>query len=183
MNKYPLWRYLLILAVILLGLIYALPNLYGDDPAIQISALRTSKVNAETLARVEQALTQANYAHGPGELDEKGLKIRFTDTETQLKARDMVQAALGENYIVALNLLPATPRWLRALNANPMYLGLDLRGGVHFLMQVDMVGAIKKAASVTPQSVTRRTPSSARNWANWPRRMRSVAVNSSSARV
>jgi preprotein translocase subunit SecD len=145
MNKYPLWRYLLILAVILLGLIYALPNLYGDDPAIQISALRTGKVNAETLARVEQALTQANYAHGPGELDEKGLKIRFTDTETQLKARDMVQATLGENYIVALNLLPATPRWLRALNANPMYLGLDLRGGVHFLMQVDMVGAIKKA--------------------------------------
>ena len=145
MNKYPLWRYLLILAVILPGLIYALPNLYGDDPAIQISATRTTKVNAETLTRVEQVLKQANLAHTPGELDEKGLKVRFAETETQLKARDLVQTALGENYTVALNLLPATPRWLRALNANPMYLGLDLRGGVHFLMQVDMVGAIKKA--------------------------------------
>ncbi len=145
MNKYPLWRYLVILAVILPGLIYALPNLYGDDPAIQISATRTTKVTSDTLTRVEQVLKQANLAHTPGELDEKGLKVRFVETETQLKARDLVQTALGENYTVALNLLPATPRWLRALNANPMYLGLDLRGGVHFLMQVDMVGAIKKA--------------------------------------
>ena len=108
MNKYPLWRYLLILAVILPGLIYALPNLYGDDPAIQISATRTTKVNAETLTRVEQVLKQANLAHTPGELDEKGLKVRFAETETQLKARDLVQTALGENYTVALNLLPAT---------------------------------------------------------------------------
>jgi preprotein translocase subunit SecD len=145
MNKYPLWRYLLILAVILPGLIYALPNLYGNDPAIQISATRTTKVNAETLTQVEQVLAQANLAHTPGELGEKAIKIRFTETETQIKARDLVQTALGENYTVALNLLPATPGWLRALGADPMYLGLDLRGGVHFLMQVDMVSAIKKA--------------------------------------
>ena len=145
MNKYPLWRYLLILAIILPGLIYALPNLYGDDPAIQVSATRANKVNVETLARVEQALKQANLAYTSGELDEKGIKIRFADTDTQIKARDQVQTALGENYTVALNLLPATPRWLRALNASPMYLGLDLRGGVYFLMQVDMVSAIKKS--------------------------------------
>ena len=145
MNKYPLWRYLLILAVVLAGLIYALPNLYGDDPAIQISASRASKVNADTLARAEQALKQANLAYRPGELDEKGIKIRFADTETQIKARDQVQTALGDNYTVALNLLPATPRWLRALNAAPMYLGLDLRGGVYFLMQVDMASAINKS--------------------------------------
>lgn len=145
MNKYPLWRYLLILAVVLAGVLYALPNLYGDDPAIQISATRASKVSADTLIRAEQALKQANLAYTPAEMDEKGIKIRFADTETQIKARDQVQTALGDNYTVALNLLPATPHWLRALNAAPMYLGLDLRGGVYFLMQVDMASAINKS--------------------------------------
>ncbi len=145
MNKYPLWKYLLILAVVVPGFIYFLPNLYGEDPAIQVSATRTTKVDATTLTQVEQVLKQAGVDIVAAQRDDKGIKVRFHDTDTQLKARDTVQRALGDNYTVALNLLPATPAWFAWINANPMYLGLDLRGGVHFLMQVDMVSALKKA--------------------------------------
>ncbi len=145
MNRYPLWKYLLILAVIVPGVVYFLPNLYGEDPAIQISATRITKVDAVTQSQVEQALKQASIELRSLQRDEKGLKVRFRDTDTQIKARDTVQRALGDGYTVALNLLPATPSWLGWINANPMYLGLDLRGGVHFLMQVDMPAALKKA--------------------------------------
>ncbi len=145
MNKYPLWRYLLVLAIVVPGFIYALPNLYGNDPAVQISATRTTKVTAATLTQAEQVLKQAGLAYISSQIDEQGIKIRFVETDAQLKARDLIQKNLGENYTVALNLLPATPRWLAFFSAKPMYLGLDLRGGVHFLMQVDMVSAIKKA--------------------------------------
>jgi preprotein translocase subunit SecD len=144
-NRYPLWKYLLILAVIVPGVVYFLPNLYGEDPAIQISATRITKVDAVTQSQVEQALKQASIELRSLQRDEKGLKVRFRDTDTQIKARDTVQRALGDGYTVALNLLPATPSWLGWINANPMYLGLDLRGGVHFLMQVDMPAALKKA--------------------------------------
>ena len=145
MNKYPLWRYLLVLAIVVPGFMYALPNLYGDDPAVQISATRTTKVTAATLTQAEQVLKQAGLTHISSQIDDQGVKIRFAETDAQLKARDLIQKNLGENYTVALNLLPATPRWLMFFGAKPMYLGLDLRGGVHFLMQVDMVSAIKKA--------------------------------------
>ena len=145
MNRYPLWKYLLILAVVVPGIIFFLPNLYGEDPAIQISATRTTKVDAVTQAQVEQVLQHAGLETRAVQRDEKGIKIRFRDTDTQLKARDIVQGALGDNYTVALSLVPATPAWLGWLHANPMYLGLDLRGGVHFLMQVDMASAVKKA--------------------------------------
>jgi preprotein translocase subunit SecD len=145
MNKYPQWGYIAIGATILLGFLYALPNLYGDVPALQISATRTSKVTNDTLTRVEGALKKANLAYVSGDIDDKGIKVRFRDTETQIKAREAAQNELGDSYTVALNLLPATPTWLSNLGAKPMYLGLDLRGGVHFLMQVDMVGAIRKA--------------------------------------
>ncbi len=145
MNRYPLWKYLLILAIVVPGLIYFLPNLYGEDPAIQISATRTTRVDATTEAQVEMVLKHAGVEVTALSRDDKGIKVRFRDTDTQLKARDTVQRALGDNYTVAVNLVPATPAWLAAINANPMYLGLDLRGGVHFLMQVDMVSAIKKA--------------------------------------
>jgi preprotein translocase subunit SecD len=145
MNRYPLWKYLLILAIVVPGFVYFLPNLYGEDPAIQVSATRTTKVDATTLAQVEQVLKHAGVEVVASQRDEKSLKVRFRDTDTQLKARDTVQRALGDNYTVALNLLPATPVWFGWINANPMYLGLDLRGGVHFLMQVDMVSAHKKA--------------------------------------
>ncbi|OGI44756.1 MAG: protein-export membrane protein SecD [Candidatus Muproteobacteria bacterium RBG_16_64_11] len=145
LNQYPLWKYLLILAVVVLGFIYALPNFYGEDPAIQISAARGTKLDNAAVARVEAILKRANVTYASAALDEGGVKVRFADTETQLKARDTVQRELGNSYTVALNLLPATPAWLQAINARPMYLGLDLSGGVHFLLQVDMDAAIKKA--------------------------------------
>ena len=145
MNKYPLWKNLLILVIVLVGIVYALPNLYGEYPAVQISPTRTTKVDQGLLILAESQLKQANISYVSAVLDDKGARIRFTDTETQLRARDLVQKALGEQYIVALNLLPATPGWLAALRARPMYLGLDLRGGVHFLMQVDMAAVLKKA--------------------------------------
>lgn len=145
MNKYPLWKYILIVGAMLMGALYALPNLYGEDPAIQISGTRNIKVSKDTLASVEAALKSAELNFHSASLDKKNVSARFADTEIQLKARDVVQKALGNNYSVALNLLPATPAWLRVFNAKPMYLGLDLRGGVHFLMQVDMQAVIKKA--------------------------------------
>ena len=145
MNKYPLWKYLLILAVLAIGVVYGLPNVFGEYPAIQISPTRTTKVDVTTLARVETVLIQAKLPYQGALLDDKGAKIRFADTEIQIRARDLAQKELGDGYTVALNLLPATPSWLSALGAKPMYLGLDLRGGVHFLMQVDMRAVVKKA--------------------------------------
>lgn len=144
MNRYPLWKNLIVLAAVLLGIVYSLPNLYGEDPAIQVSATRTTKVDNSTSARVEQVLKQANIPYVDTRLDETGIKVRFADTDTQIRARDLVQRELGYGYTVALNLLPATPGWLQALGAKPMYLGLDLRGGVYFLMQVDMRAVLKK---------------------------------------
>ena len=145
MNKYPLWKYIFIVVVMVLGALYALPNLYGEDPAIQVSGTRSAKLTKETLASVEAALKSAELEYHSAQLDKKNVSVRFADTEIQLKARAVIQQALGKNYSVALNLLPATPAWLDAFNARPMYLGLDLRGGVHFLMQVDMTAVIKKA--------------------------------------
>ena len=144
MNQYPLWKYLLVLLVCAVGLVYALPNLYGEDPAIQISSVRT-KVDASTLTRAEQALHKEGLTPTASQLDEQGAKIRFSDIDDQLRARDVVQKELGDTYTVALSLLPKTPAVLRALGAKPMYMGLDLRGGVHFLMQVDMATVTKRA--------------------------------------
>jgi len=145
MNRYPLWKYLLIAVVIATGFVYALPNLFGEDPAVQVSATRTTKVDTATLSQVEGILKGAKLEFTGSVLDDQGLKIRFKDTETQIQARDLIQKELGDGYVVALNLLPSTPRWLQSLGAKPMYLGLDLRGGVYFLMQVDMDTVIKKA--------------------------------------
>ncbi len=146
MNRYPLWKYLLILAIVVFGVIYALPNLYGEDPAVEISASHaTGKVDAQTLTQVEQTLARASFPYKSATLGIHGIIVRFANTTVQLRARDLVQQVLGDNYTVALDLLPATPVWLRWIHANPMYLGLDLRGGVHFLLQVDMATAVKKA--------------------------------------
>lgn len=144
-NQYPLWKYLLIAVILLVGTVYALPNLYGEDPALQISATRTEKVDAAIQDRVEGVLREAAIAHGKVELSEERLLIRFANTDAQIKAADKVQAALGEHFVVALNLASAAPAWLQAINARPMYLGLDLRGGMHFLMEVDMDAAVKQA--------------------------------------
>lgn len=138
MNEYPLWRYLLVLAVMTIGILYALPNIYGDDPALQISARRSETVDSVLATRVEEALKSGGVTLKRSELQNKRVLLRFNDIESRAKAREIVDKTVGEQYIVALNMAPATPAWLRWIGAKPMYMGLDLRGGVHFLMQVDM---------------------------------------------
>ena len=146
MNRFPLWLNILIGVIVLGGALYALPNLFGESPAVQVSAARPAgKVDAALLSRAEDALKQAGIALEAGFLDETSVKLRFADTDTQLKAKDVIERGLGEDYTVALNLISNSPRWLAAIGAKPMYLGLDLRGGVHFLLQVDMQGAITKS--------------------------------------
>ncbi|MBA2658732.1 MAG: protein translocase subunit SecD [Nitrosospira sp.] len=146
MNRYPSWKYLIIAVSILLGLLYTLPNFYGESPAVQVSPLRAAaKADTALLQRVEEALKKANLPTTGMLLETGGVKVRFADTDTQIKAKDMLQSALGKGYMVALNLLPNSPQWLASIGALPMYLGLDLRGGVHFMLQVDMHGALSKA--------------------------------------
>ena len=145
MNRYPLWRYVVIGVALAAGFLYTLPNFYGEVPAIQVSAAKsTLKVDTELMGRVEKALKDGGITPDGIFLDPESLKVRFADTDTQLKAKDLVQAQVGEDYVVALNLLSRSPRWLTAIGALPMYLGLDLRGGVHFLLQVDMQAALTK---------------------------------------
>ncbi|TNC99180.1 MAG: preprotein translocase subunit SecD [Gallionellaceae bacterium] len=147
MNHYPIWKYLLILFALVTGLVYALPNLYGESPAVQVLPLRSHlKADTALLQRVEEALKGAQLTPEILSLDSTSVKARFADTDSQIKAKDALHAALGEDYVVALNLLSRSPAWLTNLNALPMYLGLDLRGGVHFLMQVDMKAALDKAS-------------------------------------
>ena len=152
MNRYPVWIYATIAVALMIGALYTLPNFFGEAPAVQVSPARaTAKVNTEVLGRVEDALQKAAITPTGVFLDQVGVKVRFADTDTQLKAKDIVDQALNpdkENpsYTVALNLLPNSPRWMYAINALPMYLGLDLRGGVYFLLQVDMKAAIAKRA-------------------------------------
>ncbi len=146
MNRYPLWKYLIVVFSVLLGILYTLPNFYGESPAVQISPLRaTDKADTVLLARVEDALRKDNIPINGMFLETVGIKVRFADTDTQLKAKDVLQSVLGNGYVVALNLLSDSPQWLTDIGALPMYLGLDLRGGVHFLLQVDMKGALSKS--------------------------------------
>ncbi len=143
-NRFPLWKNLLILTVLALGLLYALPNLYGEDPAVQISSQRGAAVDESLKLRVEKTLKQAELSAKQIEIQEGKLLLRFDTVEAQLKAADVLREALG-GYVVALNLAPTTPRWLQAIGGKPMYLGLDLRGGVHFLLQVDVETAVDQA--------------------------------------
>ena len=138
MNEYPLWRYILVLVIVTIGVLYALPNLYGDDPALQVSARRSETVDEALATRVVDALKAANIAVKRTETQHKRVLLRFNDMDARTQAREVVEKTVGEHYIVALNMAPATPDWLRKIGAKPMYMGLDLRGGVHFLMQVDM---------------------------------------------
>ena len=149
LNKYPLWKYLLILAVLVVGFIYSAPNLYPDDPAIQISGTSTAlKVDQGTLDRAAQALTEAGIPVKASTLGQHGGLLRLTKLGDQLPAKDVVGRALGDDYVVALNLAPTTPGWLRSLGASPMKLGLDLSGGVHFLLAVDMEKAVSARMKV-----------------------------------
>ena len=145
LNQYSPWKYMLLLVVLVVGSIYALPNIYGSDPAIQISATRNSTVDTQTESKALEVLKAAGITLRSSVLDKSGLLLRFDGVEQQLQAADGIRDALGENYTVALNLAPATPGWLRDMNALPMYLGLDLRGGLHFLMEVDTELVLRQA--------------------------------------
>ena len=146
MNKYPAWKYVIIAVALVASLLYTLPNIFGESPAIQVSGLRTIKADAATKTTVEDALKAANVAYTDIFLEGENLKLRFAKTEDQIKARDVIVAKLGATtFIVALNSLSNSPAWLASIGAQPMNLGLDLRGGVHFLMQVDMKFALDRA--------------------------------------
>ena len=152
MNRYPAWKYAIVVLALLIACLYTLPNLFGEAPAVQVSSSKsTVKIDAATTARVEQALKDAGIAADAISLEGSSIKARFGDTDTQLKAKDAIQKALTPDaadsaYVVALNLLSRSPAWLTKLRAFPMYLGLDLRGGVHFMLQVDMQAALTKRA-------------------------------------
>ena len=150
MNRFPTWKYVLVGLIVLAGLVYTLPNLFGESPAVQVSSAKTTvNVDVALLGRVEQILGKADIPHTGAVLDATSVRVRFPDPDTQLRAKDVIERALNPDpatgsYVVALNLLPASPNWLTAIRALPMYLGLDLRGGVHFLLQVDLKAALTK---------------------------------------
>ena len=144
MNRFSWWKYLIIAVALLIGMVYSLPNVFGEAPAVQLSSGKaTVKLTNAASDRVAGALKAGGLVADFVEFDGNSVKARFKDTDTQIKARDLIAREFNPDpadphYIVALNLLSRSPTWLRALHANPMFLGLDLRGGVHFLMQVDM---------------------------------------------
>jgi preprotein translocase subunit SecD len=149
-NRFPVWKYILVGVLVVLAFLYTVPNFFGESPAVQVSSAKsTIKVDTPLMRRAEDILAKANVPYTGVQVDATGVRVRFPDTDTQLKAKDILERALNPDsadptYTVALNLLPASPNWLTAINALPMYLGLDLRGGVHFLLQIDMQAAVTK---------------------------------------
>ena len=148
LNHYPLWKYILIALIIVSAAFYALPNIYGEDPALQVAAsARGVEVDTKTLNQVAGLFEKEGIQYRNAKLSDTGLLFRFNNKDDQEKAKTLVEKKLGDDYAVALNLATATPQWLLSMNAQPMYLGLDLRGGVYFLMQVDMDAAIIKSVN------------------------------------
>ena len=147
MNRYPLWKYLLVGISLILAVVYSLPNVFGESPAVQISTSKNHvQIDTGLLERVEEGLKQEGIAYDAIYLDASGIKVRFANPDTQIKAKDVLGQMLGSDYVIALNLLSESPSWLTSIGALPMYLGLDLRGGVHFLLEVDMNAALTQAA-------------------------------------
>ena len=144
LNRYPLWKNLMVIFLVAIGVLYALPNLYGEDPAVQISGTRGQEANSGVLSEVQTVLKDNNLATKSIVLENGSILVRFNNTDAQLLAKDKITEKLGTNYSVALNLAPATPKWLSSIGGNPMKWGLDLRGGVRFLMEVDMNSALTK---------------------------------------
>lgn len=159
MNRYPLWKYIVVAVALVIGVLYTLPNFFGETPAVQVSPIRaTLKSDDKLLQQVSAALDKNGISSAGAFLDTNGVKVRLPDTDTQLKARDVLEHAFNPKadnaqYVVALNLLSASPKWLTAIHALPMYLGLDLRGGVHFLLQVDLQGALTKRIDATAADI------------------------------
>ena len=155
MNRYPLWKNAIVIVAVILGFLYTLPNFFGEVPAVQVSSVKsTIKVDTQLVGRIEDVVKAAGLTHTGLFADTNSIRIRFADTDTQMKAKDAIEKALipkaeDAAYSVALNLLSASPQWLTSIHALPMYLGLDLRGGVHFLLQVDMKGALTKRLDAT----------------------------------
>mgnify|MGYP000025785749 FL=1 len=159
MNRYPLWKYIVVAIALVIGVLYTLPNFFGETPAVQVSPIRaTLKSDDKLLQQVSAALDKNGISSAGAFLDTNGVKVRLPDTDTQLKARDVLEHAFNPKaddaqYVVALNLLSASPKWLTSIHALPMYLGLDLRGGVHFLLQVDLQGALTKRIDATSADI------------------------------
>lgn len=147
LNRFPLWKNLMVIFLVAIGILYALPNLYGEDPAVQVSGTRGQQADNATYQEIQSLLQKNNLAVESSNLADGTILVRFKTTDEQLLARDIIAEALGNNYSVALNLAPATPAWLTSVGGEPMKLGLDLRGGVRFLMQVDMTAAFEKIES------------------------------------
>lgn len=145
MNRYPLWKNLLVVVVVLVGLFFALPNVYDQDPSIEISGTRRAQVDSATESKVKQIMELAGISYKAIEADNSKLLVRFRDSESQLQAQEKISLTLGNNYVTALTLLPDLPGWLKSFGAQPMYLGLDLRGGIHVLIDVDIDAAVKQA--------------------------------------
>jgi len=142
LNKFPLWKYLLVLAVVAVGLLYASPNLYGRDPAIQVSGAKGADVDLSVIDKVNATLKKHNVSVKSTKLEDGQILVRFRNVEEQLKAQDLLRNSLSDDYISAINMAPAQPAWLKAVGGNPMKLGLDLSGGVHFTMEIDMATAV-----------------------------------------
>ncbi len=154
LNRYPLWKYLLILIVLLAGLVYSLPNLFPEDPAVQISTERgDATIDGRQLERIRDSLGDMNIDIKAVETDPSRVLIRLDDANDQIRARDRISEMLGDDYVVALNLAESTPAWLQSLSASPMTLGLDLRGGVHFLLEVDMDAALEQRLEVNASAM------------------------------
>ena len=144
LNRYPLWKYILIIVVIGAAFLYAAPNLYPEYPAVQVKRLDNNPLERQTLTQIQSALRANNIIYSNVELQQDALLLRFNTTDVQLKAKDVIQQTLGKNYLVALNLASSTPNWLASIGGSPMKLGLDLRGGVHFLLQVDVNSVVQQ---------------------------------------
>ncbi|WP_404391567.1 protein translocase subunit SecD [Pseudoalteromonas phenolica] len=151
LNKYPMWKYLLVLAVLAIGILYATPNLYGRDPAIQVSGTKGASADLSVLDKVNDTLKENNITVKSSALENGQVLVRFTNVEEQLKAQDLLRNSLSDDYISAINMSPAQPEWLKNIGGNPMKLGLDLSGGVHFTMEVDMVTALDNALETMEQ--------------------------------
>lgn len=154
MNRYPLWKNIMLITVLVIGIIYAAPNLFGEDPAVQISTSEGTVVDDTLIQTVKQILAKENISYLSINKERGDILVRFANTDIQLQARDNLKAALGEKYIVAINLAPRTPKWLDVLGADPMKLGLDLRGGVHFLLEVDVNSLLKARETGDMRSMT-----------------------------